>query len=62
MSWGLTSHSFSLSSLGPGPGVPPIYGLEVSDTLKWEESVLEPALEIVQSFIQVIIIMVLSIV
>nr|KAF6380738.1 tRNA isopentenyltransferase 1 [Myotis myotis] len=36
----------------PGPGVPPIYGLEVSDTLKWEESVLEPALEIVQSFIQ----------
>ncbi|KAK1340161.1 hypothetical protein QTO34_018725 [Cnephaeus nilssonii] len=36
----------------PGPGVPPIYGLEVSDISKWEESVLEPALEIVQSFIQ----------
>ncbi|KAB1268179.1 tRNA dimethylallyltransferase [Camelus dromedarius] len=36
----------------PGPGVPPVYGLEVSDTSKWEESVLEPALEIVQSFIQ----------
>nr|KAF6445475.1 tRNA isopentenyltransferase 1 [Molossus molossus] len=36
----------------PGPGVPPVYGLEVSDISKWEESVLEPALEIVQSFIQ----------
>ncbi|XP_054576780.1 LOW QUALITY PROTEIN: tRNA dimethylallyltransferase [Eptesicus fuscus] len=36
----------------PGPGVPPIYGLEVSDISKWEESVLEPAFEIVQSFIQ----------
>ncbi|XP_036088224.1 tRNA dimethylallyltransferase isoform X1 [Rousettus aegyptiacus] len=36
----------------PGPGVPPVYGLEVSDVSKWEESVLEPALEIVQSFIQ----------
>lgn len=41
-----------MSSLGPGPGVPPVYGLEVSDVSKWEESVLEPALEIVQSFIQ----------
>lgn len=51
----LTSHNFSLSSLGPGPSVPPVYGLEVSDVSKWEESVLEPALEIVQSFIQVII-------
>ncbi|XP_027481718.1 tRNA dimethylallyltransferase isoform X4 [Zalophus californianus] len=37
---------------GPGPSVPPVYGLEVSDVSKWEESVLEPALEIVQSFIQ----------
>uniref|UniRef100_A0A2K6EWL2 tRNA dimethylallyltransferase n=1 Tax=Propithecus coquereli TaxID=379532 RepID=A0A2K6EWL2_PROCO len=36
----------------PGPSVPPIYGLEVSDVSKWEESVLEPALQIVQSFIQ----------
>ncbi|XP_054393513.1 tRNA dimethylallyltransferase isoform X5 [Pongo abelii] len=36
----------------PGPIVPPVYGLEVSDVSKWEESVLEPALEIVQSFIQ----------
>ncbi|KAM5320869.1 tRNA dimethylallyltransferase isoform 2-T2 [Glossophaga mutica] len=36
----------------PGPSVPPVYGLEVSDVSKWEECVLEPALEIVQSFIQ----------
>ncbi|KAI5947087.1 tRNA dimethylallyltransferase [Manis javanica] len=36
----------------PGPSVPPVYGLEVSDIAKWEESVLEPAFEIVQSFIQ----------
>ncbi|XP_012578164.1 PREDICTED: tRNA dimethylallyltransferase, mitochondrial isoform X2 [Condylura cristata] len=36
----------------PGPSVPPVYGLKVSDVSKWEESVLEPALEIVQSFIQ----------
>uniref|UniRef100_A0AC11CPZ0 tRNA isopentenyltransferase 1 n=1 Tax=Ovis aries TaxID=9940 RepID=A0AC11CPZ0_SHEEP len=37
---------------GPGTSVPPVYGLEVSDVSKWEESVLEPALEIVRSFIQ----------
>uniref|UniRef100_A0A8C9P824 tRNA isopentenyltransferase 1 n=1 Tax=Spermophilus dauricus TaxID=99837 RepID=A0A8C9P824_SPEDA len=36
----------------PGPSVPPVYGLEVSDISKWKESVLEPALDIVQSFIQ----------
>ncbi|KAK2491082.1 hypothetical protein MC885_006555 [Smutsia gigantea] len=36
----------------PGPSVPPVYDLEVSDISKWEESVLEPAFEIVQSFIQ----------
>ncbi|XP_057562374.1 tRNA dimethylallyltransferase isoform X3 [Hippopotamus amphibius kiboko] len=36
----------------PGPSVPPVYGLEVSDVSKWEESVLEPALGIVRSFIQ----------
>nr|XP_048290473.1 tRNA dimethylallyltransferase isoform X3 [Myodes glareolus] len=39
----------------PGPSVPPVYGLEVSDVSKWEESVLEPAVNIVQSFIQVTI-------
>ncbi|XP_074782434.1 tRNA dimethylallyltransferase isoform X2 [Athene noctua] len=37
---------------GPGPNVPPVYGLEVSDLLRWEEDVLKPALEIVESFIQ----------
>nr|XP_038023327.1 LOW QUALITY PROTEIN: tRNA dimethylallyltransferase [Anas platyrhynchos] len=36
----------------PGPNVPPVYGLEVSDHLRWEEDVLKPALEIVESFIQ----------
>ncbi|XP_060062144.1 tRNA dimethylallyltransferase isoform X3 [Erinaceus europaeus] len=36
----------------PGTNVPPVYGLEVSDVSKWEETVLRPALEIVQSFIQ----------
>ncbi|XP_035417871.2 tRNA dimethylallyltransferase isoform X2 [Cygnus atratus] len=36
----------------PGPNVPPVYGLEVSDQLRWEEDVLKPALEIVESFIQ----------
>ncbi|XP_051663022.1 tRNA dimethylallyltransferase isoform X2 [Manacus candei] len=37
---------------GPGPNVPPVYGLEVSDLQRWEEDVLKPALEIVESFIQ----------
>uniref|UniRef100_A0A8C0SMN6 tRNA dimethylallyltransferase n=1 Tax=Canis lupus familiaris TaxID=9615 RepID=A0A8C0SMN6_CANLF len=44
--------SNQLLKKGPGPRVPPVYGLEVSDVSKWEECVLEPALEIVQSFIQ----------
>uniref|UniRef100_A0A2K5DYP7 tRNA dimethylallyltransferase n=1 Tax=Aotus nancymaae TaxID=37293 RepID=A0A2K5DYP7_AOTNA len=44
--------SNQLLKKGPGPSVPPVYGLEVSDVSKWKESVLEPALEIVQSFIQ----------
>ncbi|XP_006886658.1 PREDICTED: tRNA dimethylallyltransferase, mitochondrial [Elephantulus edwardii] len=44
--------SNQLLKKGPGPGVPPVYGLEVSDLTKWKESVLEPALEIVRSFIQ----------
>lgn len=34
--------------------MPPVYGLEVSDLLRWEEDVLKPALEIVESFIQVL--------
>lgn len=41
-------------SVGPGPNVPPVYGLEVSDLQRWEEDVLKPALEIVESFIQVL--------
>uniref|UniRef100_A0A8D2AY84 tRNA dimethylallyltransferase n=1 Tax=Sciurus vulgaris TaxID=55149 RepID=A0A8D2AY84_SCIVU len=44
--------SNQLLKKGPGPSVPPVYGLEVSDISKWKESVLEPALDIVQSFIQ----------
>ncbi|NXU17919.1 MOD5 dimethylallyltransferase, partial [Pardalotus punctatus] len=36
----------------PGPNVPPVYGLEVSDVQRWEEDVLKPALDIVESFIQ----------
>ncbi|XP_020027255.2 tRNA dimethylallyltransferase isoform X2 [Castor canadensis] len=44
--------SNQLLKKGPGPSVPPVYGLEVSDVSKWKESVLEPALDVVQSFIQ----------
>nr|XP_005302158.2 tRNA dimethylallyltransferase isoform X2 [Chrysemys picta bellii] len=36
----------------PGPNVPPVYGLEVSDLSQWDENVLKPALQIVESFIQ----------
>ncbi|XP_074832255.1 tRNA dimethylallyltransferase [Carettochelys insculpta] len=36
----------------PGPNVPPVYGLEVSDLSLWDEKVLKPALQIVESFIQ----------
>uniref|UniRef100_A0A8D0GBB6 tRNA isopentenyltransferase 1 n=1 Tax=Sphenodon punctatus TaxID=8508 RepID=A0A8D0GBB6_SPHPU len=36
----------------PGSNVPPVYGLEVSDLSQWEENVLKPALQIVESFIQ----------
>ncbi|XP_016852879.1 tRNA dimethylallyltransferase isoform X3 [Anolis carolinensis] len=36
----------------PGPNVPPVYGLDVSDLSKWEEKVLEPAVGIVESFLQ----------
>nr|XP_048681781.1 tRNA dimethylallyltransferase isoform X1 [Caretta caretta] len=37
---------------GPGPNVPPVYGLEVSDLSRWDENVLKPALQIVESVIQ----------
>ncbi|XP_078236249.1 tRNA dimethylallyltransferase isoform X1 [Pogona vitticeps] len=36
----------------PGPNIPPVYGLDVSDLSQWEEKVLEPAFQIVQSFCQ----------
>nr|XP_060640040.1 tRNA dimethylallyltransferase [Anolis sagrei ordinatus] len=36
----------------PGPNVPPVYGLDVSDLSKWEEKVLEPAVQIIESFLQ----------
>ncbi|XP_072303741.1 tRNA dimethylallyltransferase isoform X2 [Eucyclogobius newberryi] len=33
----------------PGDGVPPVYGLDVSDVSRWEETVLTPALQILAS-------------
>ncbi|XP_048356883.1 tRNA dimethylallyltransferase isoform X2 [Sphaerodactylus townsendi] len=36
----------------PGPNAPLVYGLEVSDLSQWEEKVLEPAIQIVDSFLQ----------
>ncbi|XP_039595271.1 tRNA dimethylallyltransferase [Polypterus senegalus] len=33
----------------PGSAVPPVYGLDVSDVTRWEESVLDPAIEILTS-------------
>ncbi|XP_077193420.1 tRNA dimethylallyltransferase isoform X2 [Paroedura picta] len=36
----------------PGPNAPLVYGLEVTDLSRWEEKVLEPATQIVDSFLQ----------
>ncbi|XP_054855843.1 tRNA dimethylallyltransferase [Eublepharis macularius] len=36
----------------PGPNAPLVYGLEVSDLSQWEKKVLEPAVHIVDSFLQ----------
>ncbi|XP_044275382.1 tRNA dimethylallyltransferase isoform X1 [Varanus komodoensis] len=36
----------------PGQNVPPVYSLEGSDLSQWEEKVLEPAIQIVESFFQ----------
>ncbi|XP_030003986.1 tRNA dimethylallyltransferase isoform X2 [Sphaeramia orbicularis] len=33
----------------PGDGVPPVYGLDVTDVSRWEETVLTPALQILAS-------------
>lgn len=35
--------------VGPGDNVPPVYGLDVTDVSKWEETVLNPALQIMDS-------------
>ncbi|EHB13693.1 tRNA isopentenyltransferase, mitochondrial [Heterocephalus glaber] len=48
----ITEGKYPASEERPGPGAPPVYGLEVSDVWKWKESVLEPAFDIVHSFIQ----------
>lgn len=36
----------------PGPNVPSVYGLDVTDVSSWNENVLSPAIQIVSSFIQ----------
>ncbi|XP_070805716.1 tRNA dimethylallyltransferase isoform X2 [Pituophis catenifer annectens] len=36
----------------PGSNVPPVYGLDVSDLSQWDKSVLEPAIQIVESFLK----------
>ncbi|MEE6484364.1 hypothetical protein FKM82_013850 [Ascaphus truei] len=36
----------------PGPNVPCVYGLDVTDISAWEQSVLSPSLQIVSSFLQ----------
>ncbi|XP_029475243.1 tRNA dimethylallyltransferase [Rhinatrema bivittatum] len=36
----------------PGSNVPPVYGLDVTDLSSWEEYVLKPALQLVNSFLQ----------
>ncbi|XP_026558613.1 tRNA dimethylallyltransferase [Pseudonaja textilis] len=36
----------------PGTNVPPVFGLDVSDLSQWEESVWEPAAQVVESFLK----------
>ncbi|XP_069752038.1 tRNA dimethylallyltransferase isoform X4 [Narcine bancroftii] len=36
----------------PGANVPPVYGLDVTVVSQWEETVLQPALQIVESFLK----------
>ncbi|XP_018429057.1 PREDICTED: tRNA dimethylallyltransferase, mitochondrial isoform X2 [Nanorana parkeri] len=36
----------------PGPNVPNVYGLDVTDVSSWDENVLSPAIQIVSSFLQ----------
>lgn len=39
--------------LGPGDNVPPVFGLDATDVSRWEESVLKPALQILDSLSKV---------
>lgn len=34
--------------VGPGDNVPVVYGLDVTDVSRWEETVLNPALQILE--------------
>ncbi|XP_067862488.1 tRNA dimethylallyltransferase isoform X2 [Heptranchias perlo] len=36
----------------PGPNVPPVFGLDVTDVSQWEKTVLKPALQILASFLK----------
>ncbi|XP_067867201.1 tRNA dimethylallyltransferase isoform X2 [Heterodontus francisci] len=36
----------------PGANVPPVYGLDVTDVSQWEETVLRPAMQILESFLK----------
>ncbi|XP_041069156.1 tRNA dimethylallyltransferase isoform X2 [Carcharodon carcharias] len=36
----------------PGANVPPVYGLDVTDISQWEETVLLPAMQILESFLK----------
>ncbi|XP_032901388.1 tRNA dimethylallyltransferase isoform X1 [Amblyraja radiata] len=36
----------------PGANIPPVYGLDVTFVNQWEETVLQPALQIVESFLK----------
>lgn len=38
---------------GPGDNVPAVYGLDGTDVSKWEETVLNPALQILDSLSKV---------
>lgn len=39
--------------VGPGDNVPVVYALDVTDASKWEETVLNPALQILDSLSKV---------
>lgn len=39
--------------VGPGDNVPAVYGLDATDVSRWEETVLNPALQILDSLSKV---------